>query len=164
MNQEKLKELLHYDPVTGDFTWRVKPAKQIPIGAKAGYTAKDGYVFIRITGTLHYAHRLAFLYMTGAFPNSLVDHNNRVRNDNRWNNLVDSTHTQNMRNCTRSKNNSSGVNGVLWDRKKNKWMAQITVNYKKKFLGYFDDIPTAAAARLAANTLHGFHTNHGVLQ
>jgi hypothetical protein len=162
MEQAELKTLLSYDPLTGKFTWKVKPCTWINVGDEAGHVARNGYIQIRLGGTLYYGHRLAFLYMKGVWPPKLVDHDNRNRSDNSWTNLLEASELQNMRNCTRSKNNSSGVNGVLWDRQKNKWMAHITVNYKKKFLGYFDDIPAAAAARAAANTLHGFHANHGV--
>lgn len=161
MTQEELHELLEYKPITGEFFWRKKPAKQIPIGAPAGYAAKDGYTYIRISGTLYYAHRLAFLYMTGAWPKSLVDHDNRVRSDNRWSNIKEATHLDNAKNVGLSKNNPSGVTGVGWDKAKQLWYAHITVNYKKQFLGYFDNIPAAAEVRLAAAKAHNFHPNHG---
>lgn len=164
MTQDELKALLDYDPLTGVFTWKVKPCTWVYVGDVAGHTARSGYIQIRIAGTLYYGHRLAFLYMTGAWPTHLVDHDNRNRGDNRWTNLLAATELQNMRNCARSKNNTSGVNGVLWDRQKNRWMAHITINHKKKFLGYFDNIPDATTAREAANKLYGFHTNHGTSQ
>ena len=162
MTQEELHKLLEYKPITGEFFWKIKPAKQIPIGALAGYTAKNGYTFIRISGVLYYAHRLAVLYMTGAFPKHLVDHDNRVRSDNRWINLIPATYQDNQRNAGMSLNNTSGVTGVGWDKKKQRWYARITVNAKGRFLGYFDNIPDAAAARKAAERALGFHPNHGV--
>jgi hypothetical protein len=160
MTQKELMELLRYDPTTGDFFWKVKPAKQIAVGSKAGYS-QNGYVFIRLKGTLYYAHRLAVLYMTGAWPTEVVDHDNRNKADNRWANLNSSTAQQNRRNASLSKNSTSGVTGVCWDRRKAKWTAHITIAHKRKFLGYFDNIPAAASARQAANHLYGFHQNHG---
>lgn len=161
MTQQELMDILNYCPTTGQFTWKVRTSNRVAVGDVAGHVAPGGYIQIRIAGTLHYGHRLAFLYMTGTWPTNILDHDNRKRADNRWANLVVSTRLQNMRNCARSKNNASGVNGVLWDRKRSKWMAHITLNYKKKFLGYFDDIPAAAAARETANAANGFHINHG---
>lgn len=161
MTQQELMDILHYCPTTGIFTWKVQATSRVSVGEVAGYISADGYVQIRIDRTLHYGHRLAFLYMTGAWPTNLVDHDNRNRSDNRWENLVSADGLQNRRNCSLSKSNTSGVNGVLWAKQQNKWMARITVNYKRKFLGYFDDIPSAAAARETANALYGFHHNHG---
>jgi len=160
MTQQELMALLHYEPMTGIFTWKVRPSNRVKVGDVAGYASGE-YIFIRIKGKLHYAHRLAILYMTGVMPPELVDHDNRVKSDNRWDNLKDATPTQNMQNTAMSKNNTSGVTGVGWDKAKKAWCASITVNYKKLFLGYFDDIPAATEVRLAAEHLHGFHPNHG---
>ena len=161
MTQDELKEKLLYEPDTGKFFWKVKPAKRIAIGTEAGYSCGQ-YSVIRINGVLYYAHRLAVLYMTGKFPEHVVDHDNRDKKDNRWKNLVATTRIQNHRNSKKKKNNSSGFNGVHWETRKNKWAAVITVNYKAKFLGYFDTKEEAAAARKQADIAYGFHQNHGV--
>lgn len=162
MTQDELKKLLHYCPITGAFTWVTRPSNRVKIGDVAGFIATDSYVFIRIAGTLYYAHRLAFLYMTGAWPADLVDHDNHTRSDNRWSNLKAANSLQNTQNAALSKNSTSGINGVLWDTRKKKWMAHITINHKKKFLGYFDEIGAAASARKAADSAFGFHPNHGI--
>ena len=160
MTQQELMQLLHYDPVTGKFTWLQPTTKQIKAGDEAGFCAGQ-YVQIRIKGVLYYAHRLAVLYMTGTMPPMLVDHDNRKKSDNRWDNLKAVTPLTNTRNACLSKNNSSGINGVVWDAKKKKWMARITINRANKFLGYFHDITDATTARRAAEIAHGFHPNHG---
>lgn len=112
MTQQELMDILHYCPTTGVFTWKKQIGNRVIVGSTAGHLATGGYIQIRIYGTLYYGHRLAFLYMTGAWPTNIIDHDNRNRADNRWANLVATTRLANMRNCARSKNNTSGVNGV----------------------------------------------------
>ena len=163
MDQQELQRLLEYCPETGIFTWRVKPAKQIAAGTEAGYQ-KNEYRYIRISGTLYYAHRLAVLYMTGKMPSEQVDHDNGIRGDNRWKNLKEANPTKNRRNAAKSKNNTSGTTGVIWDKAKQMWFARITVNYKEIFLGYFTDIDEAISVRKTAETTHGFNPNHGRTQ
>lgn len=161
MTQQELMALLDYCPVTGVFTWKLRTAHRIQVGDIAGSTQPSGYITVRVAGVLYYAHRLAVLYMTGTWPVGLVDHNNRVRHDNRWSNLKLATAQENQRNAGKSKNNTSGVTGVIWDRRRKRWFAQITIDRKSRFLGYFDDISSAALARKAAECVHNFHPNHG---
>ena len=104
LTQEELKELLHYDPDTGVFTWKKGRQGRIKKGGIAGNEDQSGYCKIVVKGKRYGAHRLAFLYMEGYFPEHQVDHINRDRGDNRWVNLREATHTCNMRNCSRSKN------------------------------------------------------------
>jgi hypothetical protein len=160
LTQQVLKELLDYSPETGQFAWKVKPANWIPIGSPAG-SRNNGYIEIRVRRRLYYAHRLAFLYMTGELPKDSVDHINGKRDDNRWINIRRATHAENMRNAALSKNNKSGVTGVYWDAVKGFWVAKITVNRKDHFLGHFTKVTDAAAARKAAEKQYGFHPNHG---
>ncbi len=61
LTQSKLKELLHYDPKTGDFTRKVATCNSIKIGDVAGYQRPDGYIIIHLLKTRHLAHRLAWL-------------------------------------------------------------------------------------------------------
>ena len=161
LTQEELKRLLDYCPETGEFTWKVRRALWIPIGTIAGYKSKAGYVQIRIYQTTYYAHRLAFLYMTGSLPDAFVDHINGDTSDSRWSNLRLVNSQENTQNAAISKNNSSGVLGVTWDKRKMKWLARIMVNRKEHFLGYFTELTEAAFARKQAEQFYGFHPNHG---
>lgn len=162
LSQQYLKGVLHYDPSTGSFTWKIRTARRIRIGDVAGSITKKGYVSIRIDGQPYQAHRLAFLYMTGSFPSDLVDHDNRNRLDNRWVNLVDATPVSNARNAKLSVTNTSGCTGVYWDTDKGAWCAVIMVNQRSIRLGKFDDMGSAVAARKAAERLYSFHPNHGI--
>lgn len=77
-------------------------------------------------------------------------HGNKSRNDNRKSNLRLSTHSQNLKNLSLSKENKSGVTGVYWHAKRNKWIAYITVNGERMHLGYFNDFDDAVKARKEA--------------
>jgi hypothetical protein len=105
----------------------------------------NGYVAINISGKLHRAHRLAFLYMMGAFPENDVDHINRDRADNRWANLRPATRSENKLNGGPHRDNKSSRNGVSWFARDQKWRARGTCNGKQRHLGYFDTLEEAAA-------------------
>jgi hypothetical protein len=80
----------------------------------------------------------------------VIDHINRIKTDNRKENLRISDHTGNNRNSSLSANNKSGYIGVIWHEASMKWMAYITVNWKRKYLGVYLDINDAVIARLKA--------------
>lgn len=161
--QEELKQLLHYCPDTGKFTWKVRAAHRIQVGDPAGsLNTRLGYIQLRVKSHLFYAHRLAVLYMTGQLQlEKQVDHINGSKADNRWANLRIVDQLDNLRNASRSKANTSGVTGVHWDAAKQKWCARLMKNRKHIFLGYFDTVEEAAQARKDADPEHGFHLNHG---
>jgi len=109
MNQARLRELMDYNPETGDFTWKETrgPAKK---GATAGSPCNKGYIVIGIEGKVYKAHRLAWLYMTGDWPTDQLDHRNRDKGDNRWANLREASNQENCLNRTRY--NRTGYRGV----------------------------------------------------
>lgn len=144
VNQKRLKEVLHYDAITGHFTWLVQVGDAIPAGTRAGYKMRDtGYIHIRFEGKNYYAHRLAFLYMKGYIP-ELVDHIDRIRHNNPWSNLREATHKLNSQNVSLKSNNRSGITGVR--RKHNKWIAEID----RKTLISSPDFFEACCARKSA--------------
>ena len=163
IQQKDLCEVLTYFPLTGEFIWAQRPknANRINIGGVAGHQSNTGYTQIRLYKYLYYAHRLAFLYMTGVFPLEQVDHINGDPSDTRWSNLRLATPTENQRNTAISKNNTSGVLGVCWDKRKSAWLVRIRDSNKEKFIGYFKELADAAIARKAAEQLYGYHPNHG---
>ena len=163
VTQSDLKELFSYNESTGDFT-RLKSGggRNNKIGAIAGCLQNKGYVHISIKGKLYLAHRLAWLYTQGQWPEDQIDHVNGIRNDNRVSNLREATQSQNQANTGSQTNSKSGVKGVSWHKAKGKWQAQISINSKLKYLGYFTDINEAAQAyHIAAEHYHGEFANHG---
>ncbi len=138
VTQEYLKSILEYNPETGDFVWLNvnKVARNIHNGDIAG-TLNNGYVQIQINRIRYFAHRLAWLYMTGNWPLYEIDHINHIRNNNRFVNLRD-TYNNNWNQTKISKSNTSGYRGVCFHKASGKWEAQIQVNGIKKHLGHFD--------------------------
>ncbi len=125
-----LKKLLTYNPLTGIFIW--KSTNKI-----AGTLTSSGYISIKILGKSYPASRLAWFYMTGYWPEFLVDHHNTIRNDNSWINLRVATQSQNNANSRLAKNNTTGYKGITWEVKKRKFRAKIVVNKRTIHLGYF---------------------------
>jgi len=161
LTQETLKSLLYYNAETGIFTRRATSSSAAKAGDVAGGKTKCGYISIRVNGRKYYAHRLAWLYMTGEWPPYQIDHDDHIRHNNKWDNLNKATNQDNQKNGTMQKNNSSGITGVDQCKRNKMWRARIGVNGKDVFLGYFMDKFEAICARLSANNKYGFHKNHG---
>lgn len=154
LTAERLKQVLHYDPDTGIFTWLVSSGR-VSRGTSAG-TNKDGYINISVDRRLYRAHRLAWLYMTGQWPNELLDHKDLNRSNNRWDNIRAANSFGNSCNSPKPSNNTSGYKGVRWYKANERWSAQIQINRKSVHLGYFDRAEEAHAAYCtAANELFG---------
>ena len=155
LTQKRLKELLLYNPDTGLFIRKKRVSSNALRGAVAGGIV-HGYVRIKIDRKVYSAHRLAFLYMVGYFPETTVDHINRVTNDNRWKNLREVTRLCQTRNCGMSKNNSSGVKVIYWGSRAGKWCVGMSVLGRRKTIGTFKDFYEAAYHRYAAEQCLGF--------
>lgn len=146
LSQTRLKELLTYDKDTGVFTWRRRRGGKAAVGRCAGARDFYGYVVIRLDGVLYKAHRLAWFYSHGVWPEENIDHINRDKSDNRLKNLRLAGQSLNMHNANR-RAGSSGVVGVTWDAQRRKWHARIKIDYVNKFLGRFDKKDAAIKAR-----------------
>lgn len=156
--QWRLKELLHYDPETGVFTWKQYRGHLAQEGFVAGRPNKAGHIQISVDGRRYMAHRLAWLYVYGDFPEDGIDHINRVKDDNRICNLRPATPVENGQNRPPSKNNKSGRSDVIFSNYHKRWRARITIAGKRIHLGFFDTFEQAAAARTAAKAkYHTFH-------
>ncbi len=158
MTAQRVKELFHYDADTGLFTRF--PAKNIRRGQNCVGTINRGYLRIKIDYKLYSAHRLAWLYVHGEWPNDQIDHINGDMADNRISNLRAATNSQNKQNARKARSDSrSGLIGAMWDSQKNKWRAEILVDGKRKHLGYFEQAEQAHAVYIEAKrTLHPFCT------
>jgi hypothetical protein len=141
ITQEKLKELLHYNPETGKFT-RLVGGHGRRVGEMAGTIDSYGYVQIKIRKKCYRAHRLAWLYMTGMFPKECTDHINNIRNDNRWCNLREASYKENKLNSKVKSNCKLKVKGVEPSGKK--FIARASFNNKKYYLGTFSTISEAS--------------------
>ena len=150
LTQKELKDILDYNPDTGVFRWKVSASSRAMAGYVAGALDHDGYVNIMYKYKLYKAHRLAFLYMGGYFPEYDVDHKNGIVNDNRWSNLRHASRSCNLQNQKISLNNKSGFPGVGWNKHSKKWWTRIHIKGKSICLGYYDSALEAALARFTA--------------
>ncbi len=156
LTQARLKELLSYDAETGLFVWKKRGGKCVP-GAVICGKDKDGYIRVQLDGKFYQVHRLAFLYMNGALPDGLVDHENLRKSDNRFSNLRVVNHSQNNQNKPLTSANKSGFKGVHWHAVAGKWKSAIKVNKKSIHLGLFVNKEDASAAYLRAAAIHHTH-------
>lgn len=159
LTQQRICEILDYDPATGNFTHLMSRG-----GVKAGdlaggiQTQQDGrqYRQIRVGGKIFRAHRLAWFFVHGRWPVEHIDHIDGDGLNNRIDNLREATHSENLRNRGATTKNTSGFKGVSWHKARRKWQAQIKTNGRKKHLGSFDTPEAAYAAYCAAaEDLHG---------
>lgn len=141
-----LEQFFRYDPDTGYLYRRCGPGYVMweRCGTKPG---SNGYAHVAYQHKDYLVHRLAWYLMTGKWPDQL-DHINRDRMDNRWENLREVGQDVNAKNRSLNGNNTSGTAGVY--RYRGKWLARITVDYARVHLGVFDNRDDAVAARKAA--------------
>jgi hypothetical protein len=155
VSQDRLKQLLDYDPESGVFKWRERRSRLAHAGSVAGSVSKasrhngGGYRWIGVDGREYLAHRLAWIYMTGVDSACEVDHKNCDRDDNRFDNLREATDSQNMANRGKPANNTSGYKGVSWNKNARKWVASIMRDGRYKYLGLYLTPEAAHAAYVA---------------
>lgn len=148
LSHKRLREVLDYDPLTGEFSWRDRLGSGGHNRQKdrdAGSVRADGYRYIFIDYVAYVAARLAFFWMMGRWPRGQMDHKNRDRSDDRWSNLREATPTQNQGNKI-NRNNALGLKGVCWEASRHKFKAYIEVAGRSVNLGRFDTAEEAQAA------------------
>ena len=148
LTQARLKEILHYDQDTGLFTWIKDNICGIKIGDIAGCLKQDGYHYIGINYNRYKRSRLAWLYVYGYFPESNIDHIDRIKDNDKIKNLREVSQSCNVRNSSLLKTNKSGVKGVnIPTRAPEYWIATGRINNKSKTLYYGPDLFKAICAR-----------------
>jgi hypothetical protein len=145
---ERLREVLAYDAYTGFFTWR-NTTRATRSGQRAGCLERAGYIVITIDYRCYKAHRLAWLYVYGRWPNGLIDHINGVKDDNRIANLRDVSTRGNTYNRRVARNNKAGLLGVTITKGKY-FTASIQADGHLHYLGSFPSAEAAHAAYLEA--------------
>lgn len=147
-------EIFNYDSETGVVSWK-------ETGRPAGHINDRGYQVIEYRGKRYKAHRIAWTLHYGQPPRGEIDHKNQVKSDNRISNLRDTCCQGNMRNRPLQRNNTSGVTGVVWHSRDEKWVAKIKYNGRWLWLGAFTHKQDAINARKIAEEVYGFSDNHG---
>lgn len=156
--EQLLREVLHYDPETGEFRWTRTVHSHAVKGSLAGTIGKKGYRIIQLNKRLFSGQQLAMFLTKGKWPEFEVDHINGNKLDNRMVNLRDVNHSVNMRNQNiphKRKHTNSGYIGVSYHKASGKWSA--TLNYKnvaKKHIGIYDTPEEAYGYYFAAKLDH----------
>lgn len=169
-----IRQLMSYDPETGRLFWKERgpewfvgtpqsPSKlaawwNIRFAGKEAFTPTNsrGYHTAAIFSNMLLAHRVAWAIHYGAWPEAFLDHINGDRADNRIANLRQATAAENGRNRGPQKNSVTGIKGVGWCKKSQKWRARVIYQRKQHVVGYFDDISEAADAyAVAVKQYHG---------
>lgn len=137
--------------------WNARYAGVVALASVDSHGYHAGAIFCRLAR----AHRVLFAMYHGHWPVAHIDHLNGIRSDNRAENLRDVSQSENNKNATIRADNASGVTGVMWHNRRQKWQAQIRSSGKTTHIGYFTDLAEATAVRKAAELEHGYHENHG---
>ena len=172
MSPEYLNECFIYQ--NGSLIWKKRPRSHFKTqrgwatsiardaGKQTGTLRSDGYLIVGINGKRMLAHRIVWIMHHGNIPpDKQVDHINHQRQDNRITNLRLASATDNRKNQSKRKDNTSGTTGVYWDEPTHKWRVLICTRGKSNHIGLFKNYNDAVAARLAANKHYDFHMNHG---
>lgn len=161
LTQERLKQVVDYDPCTGVFVWKLRPTSEWAAPEKAmtwntRYAGRragcetHGYIKISVDDAKYYAHRLAWLYMTGSMPSNVIDHIDHNGKNNSWTNLRDVGKQQNAINLRKPRENKTGYTGVV-RLPSGRFMAQKKrAGGRGNYLGSFDTAEDAHAAYLNA--------------
>jgi hypothetical protein len=154
ITQDLVKCLFTYHSISGWLTWNITSNRNALKNSRAGKTDKNGYRIIKILGKPYKEHRIVWLYHYGYLSKDQIDHINRIKDDNRIENLRECSNAENHQNRGISPLNTSGYPGIYWSKISNKWHARIGVNNKRLHLGFFDKLEDAIKAYDVAKKQH----------
>ncbi len=173
LDQKLLRELLDYNPDTGELRWRersttwfksvrARNAWNARYAGTLAFTAVDtsGYNHGSLLGKTYRAHQIIWLWMTGVVADE-IDHQDHDKNNNRWLNLHATDRTGNNRNSTLRVSNTTGHQGVTFDQRDGLFIARICHKGKRLHLGSCKKLGDAVRLYEAAKAELGFHPNHG---
>lgn len=156
LKQETVRRLFDYDPETGIVTRKITTSNRAKAGAVVAGKLSKNYYTVRVGDHLYSLHRIIWLWWYGYFPETHIDHINRITTDNRLCNLREVSVSCNIRNSKQFSTNTSGIRGVVRSNKDNCWVAKITVDRKCYRIKQGQDLVELAAHRLAAEQCLGF--------
>jgi HNH endonuclease len=134
LTAKRLRQQVHYNPLTGIFTWK-ESGRGHRQQAGSLDPSRGNRIRIWIFGRFYEASRLAWLYVYGVLPEQDLDHKNGNAADNTIVNLRLATMSQNCQNKKRYRNNTSGYKGV--SKIGNRWRAVIKDGPNNRHLGCF---------------------------
>lgn len=154
---ERVRSLLNHDLENGRLYWigkrRGRPSLS---GDEAGGICREGYRFVVIDGKSYRTHRLIWLLVTGNDSYIHIDHIDGNPLNNKFDNLREATVSQNLCNSRVRSDSTTGIKGISFDGKRNKWRATIQNQGKQFALGRFHRLEDAIAVlNIARDRLHG---------
>lgn len=168
---ERLNAILRYEKETGHLYWNERPETEhrakwfnaVRAGKRAGsvhISDKNKYERVMIDDAHHFSHRIIWKMITGEDP-EFIDHIDGDGSNNRFENLRDVSHSENLKNQSRYRNNTSGFTGVTYHKRDKVWIARINAGGKLVQLGSFKTKEEATAAVIGARIVLNYHPNHG---
>jgi hypothetical protein len=155
LTADRLRVLVSYEPATGLF-YRLQPSSWAKAGDVCGSKNAKGYLEFNVLGRLYRAHRLAWLYVHGRWPDGDVDHIDGNKENNAISNLREVSNRKNSENRRRAnKNSASGALGVRLRKASGKFEARIRVDGRLKYLGVHETQEAASNAYI--NAKRQFH-------
>lgn len=147
LSGETVRSLFFYDFSTGALHWIDRPharsAKRA--GDIAGGKKPNGRWCITIEGVSYQRSNLVWIFHHDFLPDAEIDHENRVADDDRIENLREATRSQQLVNRGVMGHNTSGFRSVYFDPRKKRWAARVSIFGKRKRLGSYDTAEEAAA-------------------
>ena len=164
ISADLVRQLLDYDPETGVFTYKARKPEQFKggehsaihtcnkwnsrcAGSVAGSVAGRGHIDIAINRVNYRAHRLAWLYVYGKWPENGVDHIDGNPANNRLSNLRDATQAQNMRNAKKYRTNATGEKNVGFDKRRGLYHLSFTIDGTQRHFAYYETLEEARRDR-----------------
>lgn len=154
LDRAQLRELFNYNPNTGLVTRRKCTANRHIEGELVGTPGGRGYLQVTIYRKKYPLHRVIWCWLYDEWPVEDIDHKNRIRSDNRRSNLRKATRSENNHNSGISRRNSSGYQGVCWDKARGLWVAHIQAHGRQIHLGRYKDPVAASNAYQAAKIIY----------
>lgn len=144
--QKEVIDLFDFDVTSGIFTRKTSVAKNTKAGDTVGWLNGCGYLNVRINRKVYKVHQIVWLYVTGNWPNGVIDHINRIKTDNRFENLRDTTITVNNLNRDVRKDSKTGIPNVTWRERDKCFYASCRRNGKLNYIGKFQTVEDASFA------------------
>jgi len=159
ITQTLVKDLFEYND--GVLYWKNPTSGRMKKGLRAGRYGKRGYIETGINYKRYKNHRIIFLMFHGYLP-EIVDHIDNNKLNNKIENLRAATCSQNLQNAKLSKSNTTGIKGVVWEKDRKYWKAQIMVNGKQIRIGKLESLELAElVVQELRSKFHGEYANHG---
>jgi hypothetical protein len=160
ITQEEALRIFRYDDETGKVYWKIKPCPKISEGVEAGgiqIDARTSYRRIMYENKKYLTHRIVWLMHHGEFPSGekkFIDHIDGDGLNNKIENLRVVSYSENSKNVRKYKNNTSGFNGVSFDKYSQKYKVYIHIDGKKKVIGFYDTAEEGGLAHELASKEH----------